>query len=368
MENIIYLPYWRFRGMHFSVVPFEIRHKVLDINRRATEHDFLPESAGLRAQAMRLRFAAPGTGAQFLHPALPLRDAISLVEGSSHFTEYGTSAEDAFHRAFVGETMSIVYSPFYIEGRGIYDAILERPVARYTALRADALASSDDRDGKWNPEFTPALCPHCGWDLEGGRESVALFCRNCARVWTVSGGNFRELLFAFSASMGSPAGDEYHFPFWRMRVEIEHGNSVMRTRGDFLRVANLYGGMQGGRDHDGLCFWSPAFRLSPSTYLRLARQVTLCGPGSGSGEKVPRGGLCPVGIGLEESARALKVIMASVAVSKGEVFPDLPTMKVNLRDALLVYIPFRQGGHEFVQPGMSLSIPRNAIRIEGPSG
>lgn len=363
--DLIYHPYWRFRGMHFSVVPFEVRQKVLDKNHRATRLSFLPESVGMRAQALRLRFATPGMKGRFLRPALPLEEVISRVEGGSHFAEYGSHRRDAFHRAFVGEALSIVYSPIYVKGRGIFDAVLKRPIASYTAVRADALAASAERNGKWKPGFVPALCPYCGWDLEGGRESVALFCGNCDRGWSVSGGRFKKLLFA---SMAPGAKDAYYFPFWRIKAEVEHRGSVMRTRGDFLWLANLTGGTQKGREKDSLSFWAPAFRSAPRLYLRLSRQLSVLDPGAAPGERLPRGGLCPVSIGLEESARALKVIMASIAVSKGEVFPELPGIKVNHKDALLVYVPFRRGAHDLIQPEMNISIPGNALRGFKPGG
>jgi NADH pyrophosphatase NudC (nudix superfamily) len=27
-------------------------------------------------------------------------------------------------------------------------------------------------------------CPHCGWDMEGGKDSLVLICRNCNIAWT----------------------------------------------------------------------------------------------------------------------------------------------------------------------------------------
>src|SRR3989339_2060059 len=35
--------------------------------------------------------------------------------------------------------------------------------------------------------FVPTLCPHCGWDMEGQKDSLVLICRNCDSAWPCPG-------------------------------------------------------------------------------------------------------------------------------------------------------------------------------------
>ena len=34
-------------------------------------------------------------------------------------------------------------------------------------------------------EFTPGLCPNCGWDLKGETDSLVLHCSNCMSFWLI---------------------------------------------------------------------------------------------------------------------------------------------------------------------------------------
>jgi DNA-directed RNA polymerase subunit RPC12/RpoP len=123
-RNLIYLPYWRFKGILFSSLADRIDHRIVDVSHQALLSDYFPVSLGLRSQALKLRFVSPETGGYFLNPSISFKDMVQLTEKRTS-TEL---PEPVFTRCFIGETLSLIYSPFYVNGR-IHDAVLDRPIA-----------------------------------------------------------------------------------------------------------------------------------------------------------------------------------------------------------------------------------------------
>ena len=72
-----------------------------------------------------------------------------------------------FHRAFIGEVGSLVYSPIFIHNNVTYDAILDRPIATDAGNVADDERFSFEERPDWRIKFLPTLCPNCGWTLAG---------------------------------------------------------------------------------------------------------------------------------------------------------------------------------------------------------
>ncbi len=352
--EVIYVPYWRLRGLYFSVRGSEIGRKVLDTSFLAAGGEHLPESLGLRPQALRLRFAAPRRGVAFLRHDVPLGEALSRMEKISNVMDGLASSAPVYHRAFVGERVSMIYSPLYIKGDSLYDGIVNRPVA---PLRGAERLRSLKGGGRWNTRFLPAVCPHCGWDLEGGRRSIVLLCRNCERAWQISGGRLKRTPFAVHPSRG---GATTHIPFWRVRVEVE--GLRLRSYADLIRTANLPRVVRREWEERELHFWVPAFMTVPDVFLRVARQVTISQPEGGSRDGLKGGSFAPVTIGQQDAFDSAKVVLAGLAVPRKRVFPMLPEISVTPREALLVYLPFKAERNEYVQTDMRFSIHRGAIR------
>ncbi len=168
--------------MHFSLRPFEIKGRVLDTSFKATNFSFLPDSLGLRTQALTLKFATPKMKASFVSPEKPFGEVMARIEKRSNSMGSGRSPMRVFHRAFIGDTVSMIYAPVYLSRGAVCDGILKRPLATITRKAAEKLQSVDT-SGDWNIQFISALCPHCGWDLVGGRDSVVLLCEKCDAPW-----------------------------------------------------------------------------------------------------------------------------------------------------------------------------------------
>jgi predicted RNA-binding Zn-ribbon protein involved in translation (DUF1610 family) len=358
-EKLLYVPYWRLKGMYYALKPFQVRHKTIDMNLRATSHAFLPETMGIRTQTLRLRFASPKERATFLEPRVPIEDLLPGVDASTHFSDTVSAPGKTFHRAFVGDMVSTIYAPIYVKGRAIYDGILRRPLGRLTPVRVDALEAGRGKRRDWSVRFVSAICPHCGWDLEGGRKSVALLCKNCHRGWHVGrAGRFRKLHFAVS---GPPERGAVYLPFWRMRARVE--GLSLDTYADLVRFANLPRALRGEWEGQGVSFWAPAFKTAPRLFLRLAKQMTVLQPdGSAYRDEFPKNTLHPVNLSAEHAASGIIATVAGLAKPKKRLFPKLSSARASLTEAVLVYLPFVSGPRDYVQSRFGFAIQKNALR------
>jgi hypothetical protein len=176
-KDLIYFPYWRFKGMWFAFDGKGVQHKFVDVSRQAVESLLFPASLGLRCQALKLKFVTPETSGRFLQPTQ------SFAEAAQNFEDRldKTSAKAILHHVHIGETISLIYAPFFIKNR-IYDAVLKVPTAMTMTEDFDIdqlLAESPN----WRIHFISTLCPGCGWDLEGKKDSLVLLCKNCVSAW-----------------------------------------------------------------------------------------------------------------------------------------------------------------------------------------
>jgi hypothetical protein len=55
-KNLLYFPYWRFKGMLFSCAGNGVAHKFVDVSHQAVLSPLFPVSLGLRSQALKLKF------------------------------------------------------------------------------------------------------------------------------------------------------------------------------------------------------------------------------------------------------------------------------------------------------------------------
>jgi hypothetical protein len=60
-KDLVFFPYWRFKGTFFSCVESGINHRFMDISHQAVESRYFPISVGLRSQALKLNFVTPET-------------------------------------------------------------------------------------------------------------------------------------------------------------------------------------------------------------------------------------------------------------------------------------------------------------------
>ena len=356
LRDTIFVPYWRFRGMYFSARPFEIRSKVLDTSFLSSDADFLPVSMGLRTQALKLKFASPAMTSRYMVSSSGLDDVVLRVERTSRVVESFTYTGRVYHSAFVGETASMIYSPVYVKNRAIYDGVLDRPIANLTQLREEKLTQFARKKG-WRINFVPALCPDCGWDLAGARDSIVLLCRNCDTAWSPVRGAFRKVEFRVAPFRGTQA---VFIPFWKM--EISFRGIDLHSVADLMKLANLPRALKPGLEGKKAHFWSPAFRGHPRVFMRLARQMTILQPDGEYKDAFPRAPFLPVTLDSGEAVESVKVTLASIAVAKRKFFPRLPDIGVSPKSVVLMFFPFQLRGTELISADFRFSIQKNTMR------
>jgi hypothetical protein len=154
---------------------------------------------------MKLRFVTPDTDGRFLKPRVKYQELFGCFE-----QRYGKSLpKPIIHQAHIGETLSLIYSPFYVKKDKLYDAVLDKPVSG-TLPEAFNLDELSDTDPRGHIRFVSTLCPNCGWDLEGERDALVLRCKNCNSTWYPVGKKLKQMKFAHVASQGA---DTTYLPY-----------------------------------------------------------------------------------------------------------------------------------------------------------
>lgn len=353
-DDVFFVPYWHVRGMAFTCADRHVRFRVIDTSRCAADLRFAPPTLGLRPQAMKLRFASADQNAFFASRRTEARDTLVNAEAWQTIDSLSTR-EKVFHREFIGENCSTIYAPFYYKNKTYYDAVLDRPVHRIPAGdRAPALK------GRRTPgpamRFIPAMCPQCGWDLESEKESCVFMCRNCESAWESSAGELKPVAHTAARTDES---DVLHIPFWRMQARI--GGVQLETFADLVRFANLPKALRPEFDRQVLGFWAPAFKIKPNLFMRLMQQLNILQPDLAETPRLKGLQLAPVTLQRAEASEGIKIALAELATRKHEFFPLLESITIEVREARLVYLPFRTGGHDLVQSHFGFSLSKNAF-------
>jgi hypothetical protein len=207
--DFFYLPCWRFKGIVFPTFSPEHEGKIVDSNRLALKLAGVPVSLGVRPQALKLRYAVQGVEGVFLAPQLSFR-ALAVAG-------HGGLSEHTVQEIFIGETESLIYSPFSVHGDLLFDAIIERPVCQLheplDVLPAEPACRED------GISFVATLCPACGWDLEGEKETLVLLCPKCVSGRQAKGAVLERVQFGFTRDHGRQTPAVY-LPFWRISAAV----------------------------------------------------------------------------------------------------------------------------------------------------
>jgi len=299
---------------------------------------------------MKLRFVSQETEGHFLKPSLPYQEMMHIIE-----ERFSTSLpKPIYHQDFVGDTLSQIYSPFYVNGK-VYDAVLNRPVSPQLPEDFDT-SSLPGGHADWSVRFVPALCPNCGWDLKGQRDSLALNCDHCNSVWYPGKEKLKKLKFAHLPEEGDHVT---YLPFYRVKADVS--GLTLESYADLVKVANLPKVVQEDWKDRPFYFWSPAFKVRPQDFIRFARNLTLSQPQGKWVEELPDAPLYPVTLPLTEATESLKLNLANFMKPQRILFPELQEIKISPKSFLLLFIPFHERGHELTQPAFQLRINKNLL-------
>jgi len=352
-KELIYAPYLRFKGVVYFCKDMTLDHRIVDITHLGIEFNGIPVSLGLRPQAMKLRFVTPELKGSFLRFSLKAMDILMRAAQLSSCA----SKEDILHRAFIGETMSIIYLPMYLEGNRLFDGILNRLMASLPRGREDMEPLIIKNPG-WGPRFISTLCPQCGWKLDGERDSVVLLCKNCYTAWEIQEGSLNRL--NLSIVQGKNAKSLY-IPFWKITAGVRGVD--IDSFSDFIRITNqpmIVGNERGKKDMN---FFSPAFKIRPEFFLNLSRRFTISQWEFIGEDAFAEKEMYPVTLPNAEAIQALKIILASSAVNRNNIFPNLPKINFVIKGLTLVYIPFTEGPNDMIQEDTGISINRPSLEF-----
>ena len=363
--DTIFVPYWRMKGLSYAVEGNAVSHRFVDTNMLAMNWRGIPLSLGMRPQVFKLKFVSPDTSGKFIDAQTPLQESIistvNIVSSVSEqiFVSSGSVAlpppSPRFYTAFLGEMVSMIYSPLYAANNMLCDSLLKRPVCKLQTADMDRLLASV-RPQNWKIQFISTLCPQCGWNLEGEKDTLIMICRNCSSAWSCHGNSFKKVDFAIMKGVGEIV---QYLPFWKMKARIEE--IKLDSYADLIRVGNLPKAVTSAFEGKPLFFWSPAFKVNAALFLRLARQMTISQPEGKTGSALSGISLCPANLAIGEAEEFIKITIADIVSNKRKIFPLLSQIRITLEDFQLVYHPFIESHNELIHANMRLSFDKKSL-------
>ena len=355
-EDMFYAPYLRFKGNIYYCKGKHLKYKVVDTTQQGMDGSSLPPSLGLRPQAMPVSLVTDEVDGHFLRQTIKAK---ALLERAARLTVIDSEKikEPFYHRAYVGETLSCIYLPLYIDQDVLYDAVTNTVLGKGDSIEK-MQAHAMGYKSSWAPHFLATLCPHCGDSLAGAHDSLILNCKNCHSSWEEKQGGFQKIKWN---AVESTFKEMYYLPFWKLSVRTS--GIEMNSFADFLRVSNQPLVIQEWHRKRELSFCLPAFKVRPSTFLRLGKNMTLSQKNIPHGEQeVPRN-LHPVTLPRKEAIQALKSVFADSALNKRNLLPQLPHVHFHTLDTELSYLPFFDKGHDYVQEQTGISLAKSVLHF-----
>ncbi|MDD5232512.1 MAG: hypothetical protein PHG91_03855 [Syntrophales bacterium] len=354
-RNVVHLPYWRFKAFGFACgSDGAVRCKTIDASLPALSLEGIPPSLGVRPQALRLSCVTPDTPGVFPLPDLPRSGFFPRMESAFSLAKDQFLETPAPLRAYLGDFLAIVYFPFVLEKNALQDGLTGKSVCRMGPEKTAVLNACKPNSGS-RARFVSTLCPQCGANLKGGRDSRVLSCGNCGTLWIGSRKGFVNLPFSFYEGEG-----EHWLPFWKIRT----GGSKVRldTLADLILLANLPKVIRDQDRRETAYLWLPAFKIDPKLFLRISKLLTVMQPHDGEGP-LPKGKVHPAAISPDDAAEALHPAVVNLAMNSRMLVPMLAASPMKAVDTRLVLIPFRSRGTEIVQESFRISINKNALRF-----
>jgi len=344
--TLIYVPYWRFRGNAYVLTEQDMQHRILDSSLLATGNPVLPHSLGLRTQAMELTFVEPNTTGLYLSPTLDNGAFKAQLLKSVPGLESRTGPRLT---ACVGDTLSLIYQPVY-QTDELLDAITGQ-----TLGPANIDVTGLEEAGS-HLHFISTLCPQCGWDLQGDRQSMVQICPHCDTAWEPGPQGPRQIVPHFLSTESQPT---IYLPFWNLRFRSK--GFRLQTWADLIRLTNLPRAIMPWMESTAFTFRVPAFKIRPELFLNLSARISLVQPEATPDETLPKAPLHPVTLPAKEAFQALPVALGRLAPARKNLFPKIQGGSFGPVDARIEYVPFVEETEEYVQPEMNLAIQKNAL-------
>ncbi|NOY44867.1 MAG: hypothetical protein GXP50_05380, partial [Deltaproteobacteria bacterium] len=356
--GLVWLPYWRFRGLWYRVRERSTEGILLDSTVNARRGVREGSGLGIRPQVVPFRMGVPEAG-RVLWPDLSLGDAVAVSEARVE----GLSAGPAPVRRLVGEVAAVLWAPFALERAGEHwgltalfpdgpSGLLDRPEA--LGLRKGL----DEPPREWRPRFLALRCPECGDDLPTVAHAVGFWCGRCGRGWWPRGTGLAPLPFTVREVRSSEAR---YLPFWEL--EISARGLPFRSRAGLVRWAVPYWRTSAGDDGRPAVVRIPAFKAHPRLFLRIGRNLTLADLPAGEHDRLPPAAVEvePARLPLGEAAQSLKPVLAELVGTQYRKRHAVLTARLRVRRAGLVLLPFQRQGGEWVEEATGAAVPAAAL-------
>ncbi|BHH82952.1 TFIIB-type zinc ribbon-containing protein [Desulforhopalus sp. 52FAK] len=354
-DDLIYVPYLRFKGVVYFVDRERVVHKIVDTTRLAVGVQSLAPSLGLRPQVMKVRPVTNAMDGTFVLQTVPVKAAfVQATKLVDLFSDKKNTT--VVHRAFIGETISVIYQPYYIKNDRLVDAVDGRLIGSADNLLLDQLKGSESKKS-WEPSFIGTICTQCGGLMTGERDSRVLTCESCLTHWLENKGRLKPVSWSVVESSG---GQDIFFPFWKISFSTS-GYEITDFRDliDFTNQPIIIGNTI---ESEELYFLLPAFKVNPKMYLQLASQLTI------AQGKIPQGtsrgkiSSHPVNLDVTEAVQAIKSVLAHLTVGKKKRLLNLPKITTVVHRTELLYLPFTKKVHDYLQCHTPASIQVAAVR------
>lgn len=354
-EQLIYVPYLRFKGSIYYCQGNEVKHTIIDTTRVGVDSSRLPVSLGLRPQAMKILPVTENLHGTYIRQNIKTKSVFQHAARLTTLFKKKTK-NPILHRAFIGETVSRVYLPLYIFHDILYDGITHENLG--SSHRFDTTFNKTvPFHSSWEPQFLSTLCPGCGEPMVGSKDTLVMSCNNCESLWQETGGRFSRLVWS-RARAGHP--DSVYIPFWRITPAIT--GVELESLGDFLRMTNQPVVVRREHTERKLTFLIPAFKVNPGVFLQTAKNLTISQLNIPPGEPGKIEIRYPVTLPHKEAVQSLKSVLAACAVSPQKVMPHLANLSFSVDTQEVVYLPFTDIGHDLVQEQTKVNIMAAALR------
>lgn len=356
--QLIYAPYLRFKGNIFSVTETGVSHRIVDTTQEGCGLPSLPPSLGLRPQAMSLARISSETKGRFLPLAIEPRKVFEKATKLHNLIE-GNNGGEVYHHAFIGETVSFIYLPLLLREDGLFDAALGQSLTTSASVMG-----GQPFQPHWQMKFLAALCPRCGGNLDGEGDCVVATCAACDSAWQI-GGEGLERTACKVISVGKEQDElGLHLPFWK--IQARFSSVQISTFADFIERTNQPLAVRPDWRRMAMQFWIPAFKLRPEMFLRTGKQITFSQRQFGPERDIRMKTLVrphPVTLPLSEARQSLKVMLAAAAANGRAVYTKLPGAEPEVLAASLVFLPFSDRQHDWVQSHSGVAINKSILHF-----
>jgi predicted RNA-binding Zn-ribbon protein involved in translation (DUF1610 family) len=361
-EKLLYLPYWRFKGLRYKVLDQrQLKSSLLDTTVSAFSGIDTVSSLGIHPQVATLDLAVNGN--HLIPPQRNAKEALHIAE--KRLLQFEKNV--VLFERYIGETQCLIYAPFILTEfpergtyvlKGTWGGCPEQEIDKSKIIVL--LKSLDGLSQQNYLHFLPLICPECGYNLPAASGAVALVCQNCSRAWRVKRNRFSPLAYK-ALKIPSSSKDFNFLPFWHLTLEL-YGLPI-KSRYDMRLLARSYQKLPEAWNQEAVQLLIPAFKLGPKLFLRVARNMSLAPidlsqevQGLKTGQRTE-----PVRLPLEEAAQAAKVILSDLLKKHCKLYYLIPKTRLTLKHTGLIYLPFKFQGREFVGLHSGQAVPADAI-------